>query len=84
MSVDFELNEIHWMMDMFNTIDVGLVVLDRKYNICVWNGHFYALGLVKQLGIEETGVVRIGCMHYNSIEEIDLLFNVLEGILRKD
>ena len=55
-----------------------------EHNICVWNGHFYALGLVKQLGIEETGVVRIGCMHYNSIEEIDLLFNVLEGILRKD
>lgn len=42
MSVDFELNEIHWMMDMFNTIDVGLVVLDRKYNICVWNGFMEA------------------------------------------
>lgn len=33
-----ELNEIHWMMDMFNTIDVGLVVLDRDYKVCVWNG----------------------------------------------
>ncbi|MGB1279103.1 MAG: cysteine desulfurase-like protein, partial [Vibrio cyclitrophicus] len=43
-----------------------------------------ALGLVKQLGIEEQGVVRIGCMHYNSIDEIDLLFNVLEGILRSN
>ena len=42
MSADFELNEIHWMMDMFNTIDVGLVVLDRKYNICVWNGFMEA------------------------------------------
>ena len=55
-----------------------------EHNICVWNGHFYALGLVKQLGIEEQGVVRIGCMHYNSIDEIDLLFNVLEGILRSN
>ncbi|MGF1712278.1 cysteine desulfurase-like protein [Vibrio kagoshimensis] len=53
-----------------------------EHNICVWNGHFYALGLVRQLNIEEQGVVRIGCMHYNSIEEIDLLFNVLEGITR--
>ena len=42
MSADFELNETHWMMDMFNTIDVGLVVLDRKYNICVWNGFMEA------------------------------------------
>ncbi|MBW3696803.1 cysteine desulfurase-like protein [Vibrio sp. T187] len=54
-----------------------------EHNICVWNGHFYALGLVKQLGIEEKGVVRIGCMHYNSIEEIDLLFNVIESLLNQ-
>lgn len=38
MSEEFELNEMHWTMDMLNTIDVGLVVLDRQYNICVWNG----------------------------------------------
>ncbi|EOU2461471.1 cysteine desulfurase-like protein [Vibrio navarrensis] len=53
-----------------------------EHNICVWNGHFYALGLVRQLGLEENGgVIRIGCMHYNTVEEIDLLFNVLESIL---
>ncbi|EMR38955.1 cysteine desulfurase-like protein [Vibrio harveyi] len=51
-------------------------------NICVWNGHFYALGLVRQLGLEESGgVVRIGCMHYNTTAEIDMLFDVLESIL---
>lgn len=53
-----------------------------EHNICVWNGHFYALGLVRQLGLEESGgVVRIGCMHYNTIEEVDMLFDVLESIL---
>ncbi|WP_045488331.1 cysteine desulfurase-like protein [Vibrio harveyi] len=52
------------------------------HNICVWNGHFYALGLVRQLGLEESGgVVRIGCMHYNTTAEIDMLFDVLESIL---
>ncbi|MGR5236942.1 cysteine desulfurase-like protein [Vibrio alfacsensis] len=51
-------------------------------NICVWNGHFYALGLVRQLGLDESGgVVRIGCMHYNTTAEIDMLFDVLERIL---
>ncbi|AOT09046.1 sensor domain-containing diguanylate cyclase [Pseudoalteromonas luteoviolacea] len=35
---DFDMNEIHWLMDMFNTVDVGLVVLDRDYRVCVWNG----------------------------------------------
>jgi diguanylate cyclase (GGDEF)-like protein len=32
-----DLKEIHWLMDMLQNIDVGLVVLDRDYNIQVWN-----------------------------------------------
>jgi len=38
MAADLDMNEIHWLMDMFNTVDVGLVVLDRDYRVCVWNG----------------------------------------------
>ncbi|MEM5546462.1 diguanylate cyclase [Pseudoalteromonas fuliginea] len=38
MAADLDMNEIHWLMDMFNTVDVGLVVLDREYKVCVWNG----------------------------------------------
>ncbi len=33
-----EMNEFHWLMDILQTIDVGLVVLDRQYNIKLWNG----------------------------------------------
>ena len=51
------------------------------HNVCVWNGHFYALGLIKQLGLEESGgVVRIGFMHYNTIDEIDYLFSILDKL----
>jgi diguanylate cyclase (GGDEF)-like protein len=32
-----DLKEIHWLMDMLQNIDIGLVVLDRDYNIQVWN-----------------------------------------------
>jgi PAS domain-containing protein len=32
-----ELSEFHWMMDVLQTIDVGLVVLDRDYHIAMWN-----------------------------------------------
>ena len=32
-----QINEIHWLMDMLQSIDVGLVVLDKDYNIQVWN-----------------------------------------------
>lgn len=52
-------------------------------NMCVWNGHFYAIGLCKQLGILEAGgVIRIGFMHYNTIEEIDDLFDALAPFLQ--
>lgn len=53
-----------------------------EQNICVWNGHFYALGLVRQLGLQESGgVVRIGFMHYNTLQEVDSLFDELKRIL---
>ena len=28
-----ELNELHWMLDILQSIDVGVVVLDREYRI---------------------------------------------------
>jgi PAS domain-containing protein len=33
-----DLTEFHWMMDMLQTVDVGLVVLNRKFEINLWNG----------------------------------------------
>lgn len=32
------MNELHWLIDMVQTIEVGLVVLDRENNIQLWNG----------------------------------------------
>lgn len=32
------MNELHWLIDMVQTIEVGLVVLDRNFNIQLWNG----------------------------------------------
>lgn len=31
------IKDIHWLMDMLQSIDVGLIVLDRAYNVMVWN-----------------------------------------------
>ncbi|QUM79806.1 cysteine desulfurase-like protein [Moritella sp. 5] len=55
-----------------------------QHNMCVWNGHFYAIGLCKQLDIlDKGGVIRIGFMHYNTTSEIDALFDVLATVLIK-
>ncbi len=51
-------------------------------NIFVWNGHNYAIEPAKALGIFDSGgAVRVGPVHYNSIEEIDVLLNALEDVL---
>lgn len=44
--------------------------LDRD-NIYVWDGNYYALAVTERLGLEESGgMVRVGPVHYNTVEEI--------------
>jgi hypothetical protein len=37
-----EILEFHWMMDMLQTVDVGIVVLNKNFEIKVWNGFMEA------------------------------------------
>ena len=49
------------------------------HNIYVWDGNYYALEVTTRLGLEEAGgMVRIGPVHYNSLEEIERFGEVLE------
>jgi cysteine desulfurase family protein (TIGR01976 family) len=53
-------------------------------NIFVWSGHNYALEAAKALGILDSGgVVRVGPVHYNTIDELDQVLTSLEVILRQ-
>ncbi len=36
-SGSIELGELHWLLDVLQSIDIGLVVLDRDYKVQVWN-----------------------------------------------
>jgi selenocysteine lyase/cysteine desulfurase len=45
-----------------------------KENIYVWDGNYYALAVTERLGLEDRGgMVRVGPVHYNSVEEIHRL-----------
>ncbi|NVK54794.1 MAG: PAS domain-containing protein [Alteromonadaceae bacterium] len=33
-----EVLEFHWIIDMLQTVDVGIVVLDRQFKVKMWNG----------------------------------------------
>jgi cysteine desulfurase family protein (TIGR01976 family) len=49
--------------------------------IAVWDGDFYATGLIERLGLAGTGgVVRIGLTHYNTTAEVDRLVGALTRI----
>jgi selenocysteine lyase/cysteine desulfurase len=40
-------------------------------NIYVWDGNYYALAVTERLGLEDSGgMVRVGPVHYNKVEEI--------------
>jgi cysteine desulfurase family protein (TIGR01976 family) len=50
--------------------------------IGIRNGHMYAYRLCEAMDIEpEDGVVRVSFVHYNTVEEIDKLIEVLETVL---
>lgn len=49
--------------------------------IFVWNGNFYAINLTERLGVEsQGGLVRIGFVHYNTLEEVHYLLHVLQEL----
>jgi cysteine desulfurase family protein (TIGR01976 family) len=39
----------------------------------VWQGNYYAVEVMKRLGLEEAGAVRAGIIHYNTADEVDAL-----------
>ena len=44
-----------------------------------WDGNFYALNLSERLGVEpKGGVLRIGLVHYNTMEEVERLLKALD------
>ncbi|MFZ0627287.1 MAG: aminotransferase class V-fold PLP-dependent enzyme, partial [Acidimicrobiia bacterium] len=49
--------------------------------IYVWSGHYYAVNVMDRLGrLEDGGLIRIGFVHYNTVEEVDRALEVLESI----
>ena len=52
-----------------------------SYNICAWDGHFYALKAIQDLDLEKIGgVTRLGISLYNTEEEIDRTIEILSLI----
>jgi selenocysteine lyase/cysteine desulfurase len=53
-----------------------------EQDIFVWDGNYYALSVTERLGVEESGgMVRVGPVHYNTVEEIERFGEALGRIV---
>jgi cysteine desulfurase family protein (TIGR01976 family) len=58
------------------------VALDRA-GFFVWNGNYFALEVTRRLNVEDKGgMVRVGAVHYNTLDEIARFGEALAGIRR--
>jgi cysteine desulfurase family protein (TIGR01976 family) len=46
----------------------------------VWQGNYYAVEVMKRLGLEEEGAVRAGIVHYNTAEEVGGLLAAIRAL----
>jgi cysteine desulfurase family protein (TIGR01976 family) len=46
-------------------------------NLLVWHGDYYAVEVMRRLGLETRGAVRAGFVHYNTAAEVDRLLAAL-------
>ena len=52
--------------------------------IFTWDGNYYALNLTERLGVEASGgLLRIGLVHYNTLEEVERLLPALREFVAK-
>jgi cysteine desulfurase family protein (TIGR01976 family) len=52
-----------------------------EQGIYTWSGDYYAVGVMEHLGVAERGgLLRIGFVHYNTIEEVDRVLVALAGL----
>jgi cysteine desulfurase family protein (TIGR01976 family) len=51
--------------------------------VFTWDGNYYALNLTERLGVEaKGGLLRIGLVHYNTMEEVERLLSALREFAR--
>ncbi len=75
----FGITEIHRLSERAPTVSFqvnGMKSIEvAEYlgtnGVFCWHGNYYALPLTQALGTEPYGMVRLGCMHYNTVDEID-------------
>ena len=65
----------------FRLKDIPPLELAKKLaeeNIYTWDGNYYAINITERLGLEQSGgMLRVGAVHYNTLDEIEQLKQAL-------
>ena len=70
---------ISFVHDSLSSSEITAVV--DKSGIAIRHGHMYAYDLCQALGMDsDEGVVRVSFVHYNTLDEVERLIGVLDGI----
>jgi cysteine desulfurase family protein (TIGR01976 family) len=65
----------------FTPLELATKLGDRGF--FTWDGNYYALNVTEQLDVERTGgFLRIGLVHYNTMEEVERMLAALREIVR--
>lgn len=80
-----ELDQLHERVATVSFVKDGytpdeIVAHLAEHQIFAWSGDYYALEVMKRLGREEQGMVRVGAVHYNTLEEIDTFLNMIDAL----
>ena len=58
----------------------GRRAVSPREDIAVWDGDYYAVEVMRRLGLADGGAVRAGLVHYNTAAEVDRLLAALEEL----
>ena len=79
--LDWRVPTFSFTLEGFTAGDLASRLGDE--GIYTWDGNFYAVNVTERLGLEQTGgLLRVGAVHYNTLEEIQRLGEALEKIQR--
>jgi cysteine desulfurase family protein (TIGR01976 family) len=48
-----------------------------EHDIACWNGDYFAIEIMRRLGVADEGAVRVGFIHYNTAAEVDRLLEAV-------
>ncbi len=76
--LDERVPTVAFEIDGFTPLQVAEYL--GEHHIYVWDGNYYAVEIMNRIGRGEHGMVRVGPVHYNTVEEIDWLIRRLASL----